>query len=443
MRRQAEDLLLSNRDSQKGREALEFILHVTNEISGNEKVERIKNYVERKLAFLGKDGYDIFGNNKLFAPRIKWEALESTVEDVKDAAEKYENAFNDIISSVTNTENFKQMGSLISEVSSRQVKAEKERLEQAKYIAETEKNLYVKGIQYEEEKMTSILESINTKITDVYDEAKFNKADFLAVLQGIVGFSKSIAGKSPGDFIDTALGLAGSLSGKTCLQSLDSYRDSIKKWLTFGENYVAREDPSTLDFDQLDVTAIPDIMQANLEMNKETFTSELVCLLDVASRPQDMADFKAEVESFFIAGAARIDLIGKVMDLDNDLGGYLFDIPLLEETENAIAEAGEQPDAELSTQIQQNFIDYLLSTYRTLERSFLRNMYELHKAFMFRTLWEGNNPLENFQRVASESALGTGRLNGVVQLTDVLTSIQGQYKEMADVWRELCGAGRS
>ena len=36
------------------------------------------------------------------------------------------------------------MGSLISEVSSRQVNAEKERLVQAKYIAETEKNLYVK-----------------------------------------------------------------------------------------------------------------------------------------------------------------------------------------------------------------------------------------------------------------------------------------------------------
>ena len=31
------------------------------------------------------------------------------MEDVKDAAEKYENAFNDIISSVTNTENFKQV----------------------------------------------------------------------------------------------------------------------------------------------------------------------------------------------------------------------------------------------------------------------------------------------------------------------------------------------
>ena len=37
-----------------------------------------------------------------------------------------------------------QIGSKISEVSSRQVKSEKERLKQAKYIAETEKRLYVK-----------------------------------------------------------------------------------------------------------------------------------------------------------------------------------------------------------------------------------------------------------------------------------------------------------
>ena len=85
------------------------------------------------------------------------------------------------------------------------------------------------------------------------------------------------------------------------------------------------------------------MLKANLEMNKETFAHELVCLLDVASRPQDIAEFKAEIEIFFIAGAARIDLIGKVMDLDNDIGGYIFDIPLLEETENAIAEADKQP----------------------------------------------------------------------------------------------------
>ena len=74
-------------------------------------------------------------------------------------------------------------------------------------------------------------------------------------------------------------------------------------------------------------------------MNKEQFTKELVCLLE-AALPPAKAEFEAEVESFFIAGASRIDLIGKCLDLDNDIGGYLFDIPLLEETEKAIAAVG-------------------------------------------------------------------------------------------------------
>ena len=75
-------------------------------------------------------------------------------------------------------------------------------------------------------------------------------------------------------------------------------------------------------------------------MNKEKLAAELVCLLDVASRPQDIAEFKQVMESFFIAGTARIDLIAKVMDLDNDIGGYDFDIELLKETQKTIEDIG-------------------------------------------------------------------------------------------------------
>ena len=69
-------------------------------------------------------------------------------------------------------------------------------------------------------------------------------------------------------------------------------------------------------------------------------------------------------------------------------------------------------------------MDNLLSTYRELEHSFMINVYELYKAFKFRTLWEGNDPLVNFQRLASESAHGTGQLNGIVELTDVLRKME-------------------
>lgn len=50
---------------------------------------------------------------------------------------------------------------------------------------------------------------------------------------------------------------------------------------------------------------------------------------------------KQQIENFFIAGAARIDLIAKVLDLDNDIGTYNYDIQNLAETENQLTSLGD------------------------------------------------------------------------------------------------------
>lgn len=81
--------------------------------------------------------------------------------------------------------------------------------------------------------------------------------------------------------------------------------------------------------------------KANLEMNKKGLAADLVCMLDERSLPRDKAKFEAQIAGFFIAGAARIDLIAKVIDLDNDIGGYNFDIINLEETSNNIQSLSE------------------------------------------------------------------------------------------------------
>lgn len=70
-------------------------------------------------------------------------------------------------------------------------------------------------------------------------------------------------------------------------------------------------------------------------MNKETFAKELVCLVAVSNT----RNLELEIEKYFIAGTARIDLIAKVMDLDNDIGGLKFDITILNDAENAIKTA--------------------------------------------------------------------------------------------------------
>ena len=50
-------------------------------------------------------------------------------------------------------------------------------------------------------------------------------------------------------------------------------------------------------------------------------------------------------------------------------------------------------------------------------------LYELHKALGFRTLWNLNDLIGSFRRIASESALGVGRLNGAVELTRELRTL--------------------
>lgn len=73
-----------------------------------------------------------------------------------------------------------------------------------------------------------------------------------------------------------------------------------------------------------------------MEFNKEGLAADLICLLEERSLPRNRAKFQEQIEWFFIAGAARIDLIAKVIDLDNAIGGYNSDIPNLEETSSTL-----------------------------------------------------------------------------------------------------------
>ena len=42
--------------------------------------------------------------------------------------------------------------------------------------------------------------------------------------------------------------------------------DKVEKWLKFGKDYAALKDSSELDFDKMDVAAVPEVMQVNTEM---------------------------------------------------------------------------------------------------------------------------------------------------------------------------------
>ena len=109
--------------------------------------------------------------------------------------------------------------------------------------------------------MDGILKHVQTELPKVYKNAKMHINDFLAILQGVTGFVSSLMSKDPFDFIQSALGIAESQTGKKCLKTLKEYLGSIEKWLTFGKNYKPRKDSSDLDFDRVDVDTVPEVMQ--------------------------------------------------------------------------------------------------------------------------------------------------------------------------------------
>ena len=61
-----------------------------------------------------KPGFDMFGNNELFAPRIKWEPLKTIVEGIREVAMSYENSYNSLSEAIEGNEDFQQVGILKS-----------------------------------------------------------------------------------------------------------------------------------------------------------------------------------------------------------------------------------------------------------------------------------------------------------------------------------------
>ena len=80
-------------------------------------------------------------------------------------------------------------------------------------------------------------------------------------------------------------------------------------------------------------------------------------------------------------------------------------------------------DSPIADNIQQMFLDDLLTCYQQMETSFTKHLYMFYKGFEFRSLWDVDDRLTNFQRTATEAAPGTGQLQGVLQLNNALNEI--------------------
>lgn len=109
--------------------------------------------------------------------------------------------------------------------------------------------------------MKNFLSQITSVLPGVYEKAQFNTADLIAVLKGLTGFVKGIAGKDPFEVIDNALDVAGQFATKCNTGSFTEVKDKVDKWLKFGKEYSPLDNPNDLDFEKMDVGSVPEIMK--------------------------------------------------------------------------------------------------------------------------------------------------------------------------------------
>ena len=97
---------------------------------------------QRRLAFLSKEGFDRFGNNRLFAPLMKWEIFKKEVIIIQDRAKTYEAAYNKIIKKISSQDGIKVVIKALPKAAGIQVVNEKRRLKVARTGAKSEKRTY-------------------------------------------------------------------------------------------------------------------------------------------------------------------------------------------------------------------------------------------------------------------------------------------------------------
>lgn len=109
--------------------------------------------------------------------------------------------------------------------------------------------------------MDSSLEQITVLLPDLYKKSQFDRGDLFVILQGLTGFASGIKGGDPSATIGAAIGVAAHFATKCKTGTLQNNLAKVKNWLKFGEAYRALKDSSELDFDRMDVAAVPEVMK--------------------------------------------------------------------------------------------------------------------------------------------------------------------------------------
>ena len=135
--------------------------------------------------------------------------------------------------------------------------------------------------------MNGSLTALSNELPDGDADAEFTKRDLLVVLQGLAGIVAAGTISDPLTVASITFRVLGNFATQCNTGTLQENKDKLLKWLTFGKNYAALQDSSELDFTQLDVEAVPEIMKVNYHMSSKMITiscKSFLAILDLCDK---------------------------------------------------------------------------------------------------------------------------------------------------------------
>lgn len=109
--------------------------------------------------------------------------------------------------------------------------------------------------------MTRFLDDVAHLLPEAHGKTQLGKSDLLVVLGGITGIGSSVIAKDPFSAVSAVVGVVDHFESQCNPGTLLDNLEKIEHWLTFGQAYAALEDSSDLNFDEVDVGSIPEIME--------------------------------------------------------------------------------------------------------------------------------------------------------------------------------------
>ena len=108
---------------------------------------------------------------------------------------------------------------------------------------------------------TSVQQIIGLLPVKKKKETGLGRNDLLVLLQGTSGLFSGALGKNPFESLSAAFTVVDHFASKCNSGPLQDILKKANKWLKFGKEYAALDDSSDLDFDNMDITSVPEVMK--------------------------------------------------------------------------------------------------------------------------------------------------------------------------------------